>query len=79
MNLFVLDKKTIKNMLMTESKKNDILPETEKVLDILWETSKSSFSHLLRQNLKKIQNLKEGYRPDRTIPNNWRDMLNHYE
>ena len=74
-NLFVLDKETIENMLRL-CKENDIQPETEKVLDILWKISKQFFP-FARPKFEKSPQPEGGFKPDNRIPDNWRDVIDY--
>jgi hypothetical protein len=74
-NLFVLDKETIENLLRL-SKKYDMQPETEKVLDILWKISKKYFP-FARSKFEKGPQPEEGYKADSRIPDNWRDVIDY--
>jgi hypothetical protein len=74
-NLFVLDKETIENMLKL-CNKNDIQPETEKVLDILWKISQQYFP-FARPKFEKAPQPEGGFKPDKKVPENWRDVIDY--
>jgi hypothetical protein len=77
-NLFVLDRNNIENMLRL-CKKNDIQPETEKVLDILWKISKYYFP-FAKPKFEKGPQPEGGYKADKTIPppNDWRELVDYH-
>ena len=77
-NLFVLDRNNIENMLRL-CKKNDIQPETEKVLDILWKISKYYFS-FARPKFEKGPQPEGGYKTDKTTPrpDDWRELVDYH-
>jgi hypothetical protein len=62
------------NEILVKSKKYDINPEIEKVLDVIWNNSKI-FYHDISHNFENEPHQKIGYKTDKKIPDNWRDVI----
>jgi len=64
------------NEILDKSKKYDIIPEIEKVLDAIWKNSKI-FYHNVSHNFEKGLHLDGGYKADKKIPDNWRYVIDY--
>jgi hypothetical protein len=77
LNSFLLTKNNI-GIILKRSKQKDIQPEIEKVIDTLWKISKYFFP-FVSPEFEKAPQPKEGFKPDKRIPNDWRDVIDYNE
>jgi hypothetical protein len=75
LNLFVLDKVAIENMLKL-SNEIDIESEIEKVLDSLWNISKYYFPYA-KIKFEEGSQSNNVYKPEDRVPNDWRDVIDY--